>query len=154
MNSLKSINKAQKRRFERRYISTKQAEKILVCDNCKCEFKLKSVTFQEADFVIRGHNIRLTFFTCPKCNKIYKTLISDAHYQELMSDFIGSKETLEKLIKRQASKEMIERHISICDAKHKKVEHYEMKLQEEFPGTFTFRTSENKQKEIIYTERP
>lgn len=152
MNSLKSIQKARKREHERKYTRVKHSTKILVCDDCKHEFLLKSVAFQEADFMIRGHKIRLTFFSCPKCNKIYKTLLSDEHYQSLFNDYLKSKETLERVIKKQASEEIIERHMNICNAKLKRVEAYENHLCSIYPGTFTFKVSQNNQKEIIYTE--
>lgn len=61
-------------------------EKVIVCDKCEHEFRLKSVDIKETKVNCQGAELKLMFFTCPKCNEIYKVCLKDSWYNTLLKD--------------------------------------------------------------------
>ena len=55
-------------------------QKTIACDECGYEFPLESVNIQEQSVKCENEQLSLMFFTCPKCNKIYRVLLKDARY--------------------------------------------------------------------------
>lgn len=128
-------------------------ESIVRCDECKYEFFLKAVEIKEAIVELNGVPVTLVYFTCPKCNKIYRISIQDRRYYEL-------KEDLERTIKRirrnygSNNDEMARVLNSMCEKKHNRLKAYVDKVNQMFSGTFTFVASENNHKEQIIKYLP
>jgi len=128
-----------------------ESEKIIYCDKCKHEFLLKAVEIKEAIVKIGDVSVTLVYFTCPKCNKIYRVSIQDKRYYELKEDL----EKTKKRIRRNHGSnnvEMARMLNSMVVKKHERLAAYVKKVNETFNGTFTFVASENNQEEksIIY----
>lgn len=121
-------------------------EKTITCNECGFEWSLNAVQIQEEQIEIENEKLRLSFFTCPKCNKIYRISIQDKRYYELVED-------LEKTKKRMRrnhgsnNQEMARMLNSMVFKKKQRLEEYVDKVNKTFPGTFTFVASENNHKE-------
>lgn len=126
------------------------SQKIVKCDECKHEFVLESVNIQEAQVKCENELLQLSFFTCPKCNKIYRVLLKDARYEELKVDF----EKTKGRIRRNHGSNNVEFARTLSSMVNKKAErlrHYVDKLMAKYNGTFTFVVSEETNtKEIQY----
>ena len=130
-----------------------QEKVIIVCDECKYEFYLDAVGIHEAIVELNGVPVTLVYFSCPKCNKIYRISIQDRHYYELVEDL----EKTKKRIRRNhgSNNQEVARMLnSMVFKKKQRLEEYLDKVNKMFPGTFTFVASENNHKEqtIIYHE--
>ena len=116
------------------------------CDECKFEFSLNSVNIQNATIDIGGQNLILAYFTCPKCNKIYRVSIMDARYFELREDL----EKTKKRIRRNhgSNNDELARVLNqMVNRKLERLRNHADKLNKMFPGTFTFVVSENNHEE-------
>jgi len=126
---------------------------IVFCDDCKHEFSMKSVNIQEAIAELNNVPVNLVYFTCPKCNRVYRISIQDKRYYEL-------KEDLEKTIKRirrnrgSNNDEMARTLNSMVVKKHERLKAYVDKVNKKFSGTFTFVASENNHEEKIIKYLP
>lgn len=121
---------------------------MIICDECKHEFFLKSVKIDETFVELNDTTVALTYFTCPKCNKIYRVLIKDRRYYELKEDL---EKTRRKMYKKNGSNDVKVLH-SMVVKKHERLKTYVDKVNKMFPGTFIFEASENNQekKKIVY----
>ncbi len=116
------------------------------CDECKAEFSLNTVNIQNATIDIGGQNLILAYFTCPKCNKIYRVSIMDARYFELREDL----EKTKKRIRRNHGSnndELASMLNQMVNRKLERLRNHTDKLNKRFPGTFTFVVSENNHEE-------
>ena len=121
-------------------------EKTITCNECGFEWPLNAVQIQEEQIKIENEKLRLSFFTCPKCNKIYRVALMDARYDELKMDL----EKTKKRIRRNHgsnNQEMARMLNSMVFKKKQRLEEYVDKVNKMFPGTFTFVASENNHKE-------
>lgn len=121
----------------------------IVCDECKHEFSLKAVKIEEATIELDGVPVTLVYFTCPKCNKIYRVSIQDKRYDELLEDL----EKTKKRIRRNygSNNEVKAKHLNDLVLKKKqRLANYVKLVNKKFNGTFTFVTLENNDKEIRY----
>lgn len=125
----------------------------VICDECKHEFSMDSVDIKEAIMNLGGQALTLVYFTCPKCNKIYRITLKDERYEEL-------KEDLERT-KMRIRKNRGSRNIglggtltSMLDKKQERLKNYVSGLNNKFPGTFTFVVSENNHEDKIITYLP
>jgi len=128
-------------------------ERIIVCDKCEYEFRLKSVDIKETKVNCQGTELTLMFFTCPKCNEIYKVCLKDSWYNTLLKDL----EKMKKRIRRNFGSSNIEFARTLNGMllkKQERLKKYTMTLNTKYSGTFTFAASENKCEEqtnkIIY----
>lgn len=125
-------------------------EKIIVCDECSAEFLVKSVKIEECSVEIGGERLLLDYFTCPKCNQIYKVLLVDEQkYRELVDDLLSTEKRIRKL-KGKGNEQMLARLQNMALTKKKRIQNYVGAMNEKYSGTFTFMASENNQKEITY----
>lgn len=121
-------------------------EKVIQCDKCEYEFSLNAVKIYEAGVVINGHEMLLVYFTCPKCNQIYRITLKDNRYVELQQDL----EKMKKRIRKSHGGRNVEfaRTLdSMVRTKVQRLKSYAKQLNEKFPGTFTFVVSENNHEE-------
>lgn len=121
-----------------------QEKSIIVCDECKHEFYLNAVKEQVVE--LNNTPVTLVYFTCPKCNKIYRISIQDRRYYELVEDL----EKTKKRIRRNhgSNNEVMANMLhSMVFKKQKKISEHVERVNKMFPGTFTFVASENNQKE-------
>lgn len=128
-------------------------EKVIVCDKCEHEFRLKSVDIQETKVDCLGDELTLAFFTCPKCNEIYKICLKDEQYDIILEDL----EKMKKRIRRNFGSSNVEFARTLNGMllrKQERLKNHTMKLNAKYSGTFTFAASENKSEEqtnkIIY----
>ncbi len=116
-------------------------KKIIVCNECKHEFLLSAVNIKSADVQIKNQPLTLHYFTCPKCNKIYRVLLQDARYVELKEDFEKTKARIRN--NHGSNNEEFARMLdSMVRNKFERLKNYEDKLSKMLPGTF-FTVSEN-----------
>ena len=119
---------------------------IIVCDECKHEFYLDAVGIHEAIVELNGVPVTLAYFTCPKCNRIYRISILDGRYYELVEDLEKTKKRIRKN-HGSNNQEMARMLNSMVFKKKQRLEEYVDKVNKMFPGTFTFVASENNHKE-------
>lgn len=123
------------------------------CDECEHVFSLKAVDIKESKIVLNNTVVDLVYFTCPKCNKIYRISIQDARYYDLKKDLERTKKRIRK--NRGSNNDELARVLN--DMVNKKLErlrnHVDI-VNKMFPGTFTFVTSENNPKEKIIKYLP
>lgn len=121
-------------------------EKVIQCDKCEYEFPLNAVKIYEANVDINGHQMLLVYFTCPKCNQIYKITLKDSRYIELQQDL---EKTKKRIRKNHGSKnvEFARTLDNMIRTKVQRLKSYAKQLNEKFLGTFTFVVSENNHKE-------
>lgn len=125
-------------------------EKIIVCDECSAEFLVKSVKIEECSVEIGGERLLLDYFTCPKCNQIYKVLlVEEQKYRELVDDLLSTEKRIRRL-KGKGNEQMLARLQNMALTKKKRIQSYVGVMNEKYSGTFTFTASENNQKEITY----
>lgn len=121
------------------------------CDECKEEFFLNTVNIDEAIVELNGTLVTLVYFTCPKCNKIYRVSIQDRRYYELKEDLEKSKK---KIRKNYGSNDVETMRIlnSMIVRKHERLKAHVSKVNKMFQGTFVFEASENNQEKnkIVY----
>lgn len=132
-------------------MSTKFA--TVYCDDCKHEFSMDSVDIQEAAMNLSGQALTLVYFTCPKCNKIYRITLKDERYEELKEDL---ERTKMRIRKNHGSRndEMARTLNSMVMKKHERMQNHLTRLNHKFPGTFTFVVSENNHEDKIITYLP
>lgn len=132
-------------------MSTRYA--MVVCDECKHEFSMNTVDIQEAAINLGGQVLKLVYFTCPKCNKIYRITLKDERYEELKEDL----ERTKKRIRRNygsRNDELARTLYNMVERKHQRMKDHITKLNNKFPGTFTFVASENNHEDKIITYLP
>lgn len=124
----------------------KNQRKVIVCDECKHEFYLEAVKIQEDIVVLNGVPVILAYFTCPKCNKIYRVSIQDKRYYELFEDLEKTKKRIRKNhgSNNEAKANMLQ---SMVLKKQQRLSEHLKRVDKMFPGTFVFVTSENNHKE-------
>lgn len=132
-------------------INTKYA--TVLCDECKHEFSMNTVNIQEANIHLGGQDLVLVYFTCPKCNKIYRIALKDERYEELKEDL----ERTKKRIRRNygsRNDELASVLNSMVVSKLERLRKHVEKLNSTFSGTFTFVASENNHEDKIITYLP
>lgn len=123
-------------------------QKMIACNECKCEFPLESVKIQELPVKCENEELSLVFFTCPECNKIYRVLLKDARYEELKADLEKTKDR----IRRNCGSNNVEfaRLLnSMVFKKAKRLRRHHEKLLAKYSGTFAFTASENNSIEYL-----
>lgn len=129
---------------------TDVGEKVIVCDKCSAEFLMKSVQIQECSVEVGGEKLLLDYFTCPECNEIYKVLmVEEQKYRELVDDLLSTEKRIRKW-KGKGSVQMLEQLQKMALRKKNRVQSYVKAMNTKYSGTFTFKASENNQKEIVY----
>lgn len=132
---------------------TYQKNAVIVCDECKHEFFLEAVKINEAIVELNGVPVTLVYFTCPKCNKIYRISIQDRRYYELKEDLEKTKRRIRK--NHGSNNDELARVLNtMVTKKHERLKAYIDKVNEMFPGTFTFVASKNNPKEKIIKYLP
>lgn len=125
----------------------------MICDNCKEEFSLGSVKIDEATVKIKSKALKLSYFTCPKCNKIYRIMLKDKQYDILRADLEKTKMRIRKN-NGSGNEEFARQLNSMAIKKHNRLRNHVDNLHKKFPGTFTFVTSENNHEEKIIKYLP
>jgi len=131
--------------------NTMTEDSVVVCDKCKYEFFLKTVKIESAEVKLNNQQLALIYFTCPKCNKIYRVSLADTRYFELKEDL----EKTKKRIRRNHGSNNEEMAKMLNQMVYKKLErlrNHTDKLNKMFPGTFELVVSGNNhnEKQIKY----
>lgn len=126
---------------------------FLRCDDCGYEFSVRGVEIDEAKVTINDQLFTLVYFTCPKCNKIYRVTLKDKKYEKLAEDL----EKIKNRIRKNHGSNNNELARVLGEMERKKLErlraHFD-RLNKMFPGTFTFVVSENNQKDKLIKYLP
>lgn len=121
-------------------------ETVIECDECKHEFFLNAVKIENAEVKVNDQQLTLIYFTCPKCNKLYRVSLADARYFELKEDL----EKTKARIRRNHGSNNDEMARMLNQMVNKKLERLRIhtdKLNKKFAGTFTIVVSENNHQE-------
>lgn len=122
----------------------------IVCDKCKHEFFVNAVLIKEKDVKIdENKSIILCYFECPKCRTIYKICLKDSRYYELKNDVRRATSRI-KNNKGKCSVDIMNSLIVAANVKKQRLANHVKKLDEKYPGVFTY--SPIKKEEIIYRE--
>lgn len=70
------------------YDNLKTSNKILFCDNCGDEWELKTTDIKQTKIVPKDEVITLTYFTCPKCGKLYVVNIDNDYTLQLRNKLL------------------------------------------------------------------
>lgn len=114
---------------------------------------MNSVNIEESFVSLNGQVLKLVYFTCPKCNKIYRITLQDGRYEELKKDLEDTKIRMQKAFGRQ-NQEFARMLNNMVNKKHERLKNHLKNLNDKFPGTFTFVTSENNNEEKIIKYLP
>ena len=126
---------------------------LLRCDDCDYEFLLNAAYINEAKIEINEKEFTLVYFTCPKCNKIYRIILKDKRYEELAEDLVRTKNRIRK--NHGSNNFELARVLDgMVRKKHERLKNYLDRLNQQFPGTFTFVVSENNQKDKVIKYLP
>lgn len=126
---------------------------VIYCDECKFEFPRSSVNINEATVNVCGQVLTLVHFTCPECNKIYRITLKDARCEELQEDIEKTKTRIRN-VHGSNNNELARTLDVMVKRKHERLASHMTKLNERFPGTFTFVASENNHEEKIIKYLP
>lgn len=127
--------------------------KTVYCDECKYEFSMNTVNIEEAIININKQELKLVYFTCPKCNKIYRISLEDKQCEELRSDL----EKIKKRIRKNCGSgndKFASTLNEMVVKKHERLKNHLNNLGKKFPGTFTFVASENNYEDKIIKYLP
>jgi len=128
----------------------KKAKSVKICCNeCKHEFSISAVNIEKATINLKGQVLKLVYFTCPKCNKIYRISLEDERYEELKDDLEKTKARIRKKY-GSGNEEFVRTLNDMVIKKHQRLKNHLENLNNKFPGTFTFVTSENNNEEKNY----
>ncbi len=127
--------------------------KVVRCDDCKHEFFVNAVNIEEATVKVSRQEFILVYFTCPKCNKIYRITLKDKRYEELKEDIEKTKNRIRKNY-GSGNEEFASTLNSMVTKKHERLNNHVDNLNKKFPGTFTFVTSENNNEDKIIKYLP
>lgn len=124
---------------------------IIKCDECEHEFFLEAIKIENADVKLNNKLLTLTYFVCPKCNKIYRITIKDERCKLLEEDIERAKLKVQKI----CCSGNIAHAIFLDEMLQKKIKRFRIhieKLNEMFKGTFILVVSENncEEKNIEY----
>lgn len=119
------------------------------CDDCKHEFSMDSVDIQTTIVKLGGHSLDLSYFVCPKCNKIYRVSLKDERCKELSEDIKRIKKRVRKIY-GSGNYELANRLDVMRRQKALRFKNYIDKLNKKFSGTFVFEVSESGEKIIKY----
>ena len=123
-------------------------QNLVKCDECNFEFSFEAVGIHEAIVELNNVPVTLVYFTCPKCNRIYRISIQDKRYYELKEDLEKTKKRIRK--NNGSNNDGMESVLnSAVVKKHKRLKAHCEKIEKAFPGTFVFETS-NQDKIIKY----
>lgn len=116
------------------------------CDDCNKEFFLNAVNIENAEVKINDQQLTLIYFTCPKCNRIYRVSLIDARYNELKEDLEKTKKRIRK--NHGSNNEEFARMLNqMVNKKLERLRNHTDKLNKMFQGTFTLVVSENNHQE-------
>ena len=130
----------------------KSPEKVY-CDECKHEFSMKSVNIKETAVDLGRQALTLVYFTCPKCNKIYRITLKDNIYNELKFDIEKTKSRIRKIY-GSGNEEFASTLNVMVMKKLKRLNNHVDNLNKKYPGTFTFVASENNHEDKIIKYLP
>jgi regulatory protein YycH of two-component signal transduction system YycFG len=125
----------------------------ICCNECKHEFSLNSVNIQKAIISINGQVLKLVYFACQKCNKIYRISLEDEAYEELKDDLENTKERMRKAY-NSGKKEFASTLNQMVLKKYNRLKNHLKNLDKKYPGTFTFVASENNHEDKIIKYLP
>jgi ssDNA-binding Zn-finger/Zn-ribbon topoisomerase 1 len=123
------------------------------CDACGQEYVENAVEIQKTKIELNGIIVDFVYFTCPKCDKIYRVSIQDARYYDLVEDL----EKAKKRVRRnrgnndKETARVLDRMVRL---KHQRLKEYVDAVNKAFSGTFTFVTSENNPREKVIKYLP
>lgn len=118
------------------------------CDECKHEFSMNTVDIHEATMELCGQVLKLVYFTCPKCNKIYRVTLKDARYEELKVDLERTKNRIRKN-HGSGNDEFASTLNEMVVRKLQRLRKHTSDLNRKFPGTFVFAVPDNGEGKII-----
>ena len=122
------------------------AKYVLRCDDCNNTFLLNAAYINETKVEINDQQFTLVYFTCPKCNKIYRITLKDKRYEELAEDLERTKNRIRK--NHGSNNDEWARVLDgMVRKKHARLKNHLSRLNEKFTGTFTFVVSENNQED-------
>ncbi len=119
-----------------------------ICDECKHEFFLDAVNIKETKIKMETEELTLVYFTCPKCNKIYRVCLKDPKFEELKEDL----EKTKKKIRRNRGSNNVEMASVLNNMlirKSERMKQHIKRLNDKYTGTLTFAASENNEQDTI-----
>lgn len=123
-------------------------DKIIVCDECKSEFFLKSVEIKESAIEIGGQELLVSYFKCPHCDKLYRITVKDDTYFTFVEDLENTKKRIRRA-KGKGNLYLQNQLVSMVYRKQEKLQNHVARLNAKYSGTFT-EVSENGATTIKY----
>lgn len=123
------------------------------CNDCKHEFSMNSVNIEETAININGQVLKLVYFACPKCNKIYRIMLKDERYEELKIDLEKTQSRMRKIYSSGNEKFASTLNLMVLKKLERLRKHAD-NLDKKYPGTFTSVASENNYEEKIIKYLP
>jgi uncharacterized protein YbaR (Trm112 family) len=125
-----------------------EERKVIVCDECKKEFFLRSVQIQKSAIEIGGQQLELSYFKCPECGRLYRITLMDNRYNELVDDLEDTKKRIRRT-KGNNNYGLQDTLNKMVFRKLQRLRTYTEKLNAKYSGTFE-EVSENGATTIKY----
>lgn len=122
------------------------------CDNCEYKFFLDAAGINDEDIIIDGQEYELQYFACPKCDKLYRVLLKDSKYYDLVEELADAKTRIRRSWGK-LGQQMQQVLNEVAKKKQERLKAYSIKLNQKFSGVFEFTTPENGERHIIYREK-
>lgn len=123
-------------------------DKIIVCDECKSEFFLKSMEIKESAIEIGGQELLVSYFKCPHCGKLYRITVKDDTYFAFVEDLENAKKRIRRA-KGKGNLYLQNQLVSMVYRKQERLQNHVARLNAKYSGTFT-EVSENGATTIKY----
>lgn len=122
------------------------------CDNCEHKFFLDAEGINDTDIIIDGQEYELQYFVCPKCDKLYRVLLKDSNYYNLVEELADAKTRIRRSWGK-LGQQMQQVLNEVAMKKQARLKAYSIKLNQKFSGVFEFTTPETGERHIIYREK-
>lgn len=94
---------------------------IIQCDHCGYEFPASAVNIKQSDLSVDGTVVRVMYFRCPSCSKVYLIQITDKKCAELQTAFLKQKARWQANVGRNNDAEVVSGQYVSMVAKQKRL---------------------------------
>lgn len=94
---------------------------LIFCDSCGYEFPASAVNIKQSDLSIDGTTVRVVYFRCPSCNKVYLIQILDKKCIVLQQEFLKQKARWQANVGRNNDTEVVSGQYVSMVAKQKRL---------------------------------
>lgn len=122
----------------------KDKEVYVQCEQCKSNHAVKSLSLHTDALNIRGVQLRLTYWRCPKCQKLYPVMLEDKSFALKQLEFTNVKTRIGRIVKM--GKKVDPALLKRLQRLKTEMDKYQLELKHRFMGDFNLIDSQLKAK--------